>query len=68
MESRNVHLELCIYEFNSFGSFAASYSCWPMILMVYNLPPGMYMRLKFMFLSTIIPGSNSPGRNIDVCL
>jgi hypothetical protein len=24
------------------------------------------MRLKFMFLSTVIPGPNSPSRNIDV--
>jgi hypothetical protein len=25
------------------------------------------MRLEFMFLSMVIPGSSSPGRNIDVC-
>jgi hypothetical protein len=36
--------------------------------MVYNLPPGMYMRPKFMFLSIIIHCLNSPGRNINVCL
>jgi len=35
--------------------------------MVYNLPPGMCMRLEFMFLSIFIPGPSSPGRNIDVC-
>ena len=63
-----MHLELCIDGFNPFGSFAAPYSCWLVILMVYNLPPGMCMRLKFMFLSTIIPNPNSPGQNIDVCL
>jgi hypothetical protein len=38
-ESRNVRLGLCIDEFNPFGSFAAPYSCWPIILTVYNLPP-----------------------------
>jgi hypothetical protein len=67
-KSRNVRLGLCIDGFNPFGSFAASYSCWPVILIVYNLPPGMCMRLEFMFLSTVIPGPRSPGRNIDVCL
>jgi hypothetical protein len=67
-ESRNVHLGLCTDGFNPFGSFAASYSCWPVILMVYNLPPGMCMRSEFMFLSMVIPGPSSPGRNIDVCL
>jgi hypothetical protein len=67
-ESRNVRLGLCTDGFNLFGSFAASYSCWPVILTVYNLPPGMCMRPEFMFLSIIIPGPSSPGRNIDVCL
>jgi hypothetical protein len=70
-ESRNVRLGLCTDGFNPFGSFAAPYSCWPVILTVYNLPPGMCMRPEFMFLSMVIPGPNSPsspGRNIDVCL
>jgi hypothetical protein len=26
------------------------------------------MRLEFMFLSMVIPGPNSSGQNIDVCL
>jgi hypothetical protein len=67
-ESRNVRLGLCTDGFNPFGSFAALYSCWPVILTVYNLPPGMCMRPEFMFLSTVIPGPSSPGWNIDVCL
>jgi len=67
-KSRNVRLGLCTDRFNPFRSFAAPYSCWPIILTIYNLPPGMCMRLKFMFLSTVIPGLSSLGRNIDVCL
>jgi hypothetical protein len=67
-KSRNVRLGLCTDRFNSFRSFAAPYSCWPIILTIYNLPPGMCMRPKFMFLSTVIPGLSSLGRNIDVCL
>jgi hypothetical protein len=68
VESRNVHLELCTDGFNPFKSFVASYSYWPIKLTVYNLPPGMCMRLGFMFLSMVIPSSNSLGWNIDVCL
>jgi hypothetical protein len=66
VESSNVRLGLCIDGFNPFGLFAALYSCWSVIFMIYNLSSGMCMRLKFMFLSTVIPGSNSPSRNIDV--
>ena len=67
-ESRNVGLGLCTDGFNPFGSFAAPYSCWPVILTVYNLPPGMCMRPEFIFLSMVIPGPSSPVRNIDVLL
>ena len=67
-ESRNMRFGLCIDGFNPFGSFAAPYSCWPVILAVYNLPPGMCMRPEFMFLSTIIPDLSNLGRNVDVCL
>jgi len=64
----SVRLGLCTDGFNPFGSFVAPYSCWPVILTVYNLPPGMCMRPEFMFLSMVISGLSSPGRNIDVCL
>jgi len=67
-ESRNVRLGLCTAGFNPFGSFAAPYSGWPVIPKVYNLPPRMCMRLEFMFLSTVMPGLSSSGRNIDVFL
>jgi hypothetical protein len=67
-ESRNVRLGLCTDGFNSFGSFVAHYSCWPIILTVSNLPSGTCMRSEFMFLSMVIPGPSSPGRNIDICL
>ena len=60
-ESRNMYLGLCIDEFNLFRSFAAPYSCCPVILTIYNLSPGMCMRLKFMFLSTVILGLDNLG-------
>jgi len=65
-ESKNVHLGLCIDRFNLFGSFAAPYSCWLVILTVYNLSPGMCMRPEFMFSSKVILDPNNSGRN--VCL
>jgi len=67
-ELRNVSFRLCIDGFNLFGLFSASYSCWQVILTVYNLPLEMCMRLEFMFLSTVILGLSSLGWNIDVCL
>jgi len=67
-ELRNMRFRLCTNKFNPFRSFAVPYSCYPVILTAYNLPPGMCMMSEFMFLSTVIPHPNSPGWNIDVCL
>ena len=68
MVSCNVHLGLFTDRFNPFRSFTASYSYWLKILMVYNLSQEMCIRLKFMFLSTVIPGLNSMSKNINDCL
>ncbi|GKV32265.1 hypothetical protein SLEP1_g40882 [Rubroshorea leprosula] len=67
-EPRNVRLGLCIDGFNPFGPSASAYSCWPVFLTVYNLSPELCMNLKRIFLSMIIVGPKSPGKNIDVLL
>jgi hypothetical protein len=64
----NIYLRLYIDRFNPFESFTTPYSCWLVILTVYNLPLGMCIRSKFMFLSKVILGPNILGQNIDVCL
>ena len=61
VESMNMCLGLSTDGFNPFRSFAALYFYWLVVLMVYNLPSKIYIRLEFMFLSTIIPNPNSPG-------
>jgi hypothetical protein len=68
VELRNVRLGLCTSGFNQFESFAAPYSFWLVILMIYYLPPGMCMRLNFMFFYMVIRSPNSLGRNINVRL
>jgi len=51
VELRNVRFELCIDRINPSESFVAPFSCWPVILTIFNLPPGICMRQEFMFLS-----------------
>jgi hypothetical protein len=63
-----MRLGLCTNRFNLFRLFAALYSCWLVILTVYNLLPKMCMRPEFLVLSTIILDPNSPGQNINVFL
>lgn len=68
MESRNVRLGLCTDGFSPFGKSGKQYSCWPVILTPYNLPPTLCMKKPFTFLSLIIPGPKSPKGNLDVYL
>ncbi|GKV19755.1 hypothetical protein SLEP1_g29978 [Rubroshorea leprosula] len=67
-DPRNVRLGLCTDGFTPFRHTSAPYSCWHVFLTVYNLPSAMCMKSKSIFLSLIIQGPQSPGKNIDVLL
>ncbi|KAL5580234.1 hypothetical protein UlMin_012676 [Ulmus minor] len=45
-----------------------SYSMWPVVLTTYNLPPWICMKAEYLMLSLLIPGPQSPGKDIDVFL
>ncbi|XP_027187217.1 uncharacterized protein [Cicer arietinum] len=66
MDPRNVRLGLCADGFAPFDQTGRTYSCWPIILTPYNLPPWMCMRREFLFLTIIIPGPSNPKGKIDV--
>ncbi|KAL6532206.1 hypothetical protein OROGR_014176 [Orobanche gracilis] len=66
-ECRNVRLGLCSDGFNPFGS-ERKYSCWPVMLTPYNLPPGDCLKEPFMFLTVLVPGPDDPGLKLDVFL
>jgi len=67
-EPRNVRLGLCADGFNPFSQSATPYSCWPVIVTPYNLPPEMCMTTPYMFLTCIIPGPHNPKSRIDIYL
>ncbi|XP_050379432.1 uncharacterized protein LOC126796735 [Argentina anserina] len=50
------------------SSLSSRYSCWPVILVTYNLPPWLYMKRKYLMLSLLIAGPKQPGNDIDVYL
>ena len=67
-DPRNVRLGLCSDGFSPFGLGATPYSCWPVIVTPYNLPPEMCMTFPYMFLTCIIPGPRNPKSKIDMYL
>ncbi|KAL5581538.1 hypothetical protein UlMin_013980 [Ulmus minor] len=65
---RNVRLGLAADGFNPFNNMSISYSMWPVVLTTYNLPPWLCMKPEYLMLSILIPGPQSPGKDMDVFL
>jgi hypothetical protein len=68
LEPRNLRLTLSSDGFNPFGILSSTYSCWPVIMVIYNLPPWLCMKRKYMMLTLLISGPKQPGNDIDVYL
>ncbi|XP_074360834.1 uncharacterized protein LOC141701089 [Apium graveolens] len=68
-EARNIRLGLAADGINPHNNGLNNrYSCWPVMLVTYNLPPWLCMKRKLMMLTTLISGPQEPGNDIDVYL
>ncbi|XP_073121166.1 uncharacterized protein [Henckelia pumila] len=67
-EPRNLCLALAADGINPHSNLSSRYSCWPVMLATYNLPPNMCMKRKFIMLTMLISGPKQPGNDIDVYL
>jgi hypothetical protein len=67
-DPRNVRLGLCTDGFCPFDMSSNTYSCWPVIVTVYNLSPWKCMTRPFMFLTMMIHGPKNPGKKLDIFL
>ncbi|XP_074290317.1 uncharacterized protein LOC141617046 [Silene latifolia] len=67
-EPRNLRLGLCTDGINPFGTQSTQHSTWPIMLIIYNLPPGLTTKSKYILLTMLISGPKQPGNDIDVYL
>ena len=67
-DPRNLRFGLSTDGLNPFGEQSSSHSTWPVTLCIYNLPPWLCMKRKFIMMTVLIPGPSQPGNNIDVYL
>jgi Transposase family tnp2 len=65
-EVRNVRFRLSIDGFTPYSFNTPPYTCRPVFVFPYNLPPGLVMRGQYIFFTLVIPGSKSPGRDIGI--
>jgi hypothetical protein len=53
---------------NPFGNQSSTHSTWPVVLSLYNLPPWLCKKQKYMILIILVSGPKQPGDHIDVYL
>ncbi|KAL0539747.1 hypothetical protein IC582_023963 [Cucumis melo] len=67
-ESRNLRLALSVDGINPYSDMSSKYSCWLVVMAIYNLPPWLCMKRKFMMLSILILGPKKLGYDIGISL
>ena len=67
-DPRNVRFALSTDGMNPFGNMSSSHSVWPVLLSIYNLPPWLFTKRKYIMMSMLISGPHQPGNDIDVYL
>ncbi|CAK8566392.1 unnamed protein product [Lathyrus sativus] len=67
-EERNLRLALSTDGINPHGIQSSKLTSWPVILLIYNLPPWLCMKRKYMMLTMLISGPKQPGNDIDIYL
>nr|AAP12940.1 transposon protein, putative, CACTA, En/Spm sub-class [Oryza sativa Japonica Group]ABF96438.1 transposon protein, putative, CACTA, En/Spm sub-class [Oryza sativa Japonica Group] len=67
-DARNIRFGLSTDGMNPFGEMSNGYSTWPVTMCIYNLPPWLCMKRKYIIMPIIIQGPKQPGNNIDVYL
>ena len=61
-------LGACTDGMNPFGNQNTNHSTWPVFVWMYNLPPWLCMKSKYIHMSMLIQGPKQPGNNINLYL
>ena len=67
-DARNLRFALSTDGLNPLGEQSSSHNTWPVTQCIYNLPPLLCMKCKFIMILVLIQGPKQPGNNIDVYL
>ena len=66
--AKNFRLAVATDGFNRFGNFSLAYSMWPILVTPLNLPPWECVNPSNCFMSLLILGSTSPGKDFNLFL
>nr|ABG66029.1 transposon protein, putative, CACTA, En/Spm sub-class [Oryza sativa Japonica Group] len=64
-DARNIRFGLSTDGMNPFGQMSSGHSTWPVTMCIYNLPPWLCMKRKYIMMPIIIQGPKQPGNDIN---
>ena len=67
-EPRNLRLAISADGRNPHSSLSRKHSCWPILMIIYNFPPWLCMKKKFMMLYLLISSPRKLGNDIYIYL
>jgi hypothetical protein len=67
-DPRSVLLGLSTDGFHHHSEASSPYSCLPVFVMPYNLPPNKCLKQGFVFLALVIPGLKEPRKQMNISL
>jgi hypothetical protein len=67
-DTRSVRLGLSTDGFQPYSSNSIAYSCWPIFVMSYNLPPNKYLNKGFIFLALVILDPKELKKQMNIFL
>ena len=67
-EARNVRFALSTDGMNPFGDLSSSHNTWPVILTIYNLPPWLCQKCRYLLVTMIISRPRQPGTHTQLRL
>jgi hypothetical protein len=67
-DPRSVRLGLLTDGFQSHSTDSHPYSCWPVFVIPYNLPPNKCLKERFIFLALVISGPKEPKKQMNIFL
>jgi hypothetical protein len=67
-DARSIQFAMSTDGVNSFGNQSSTHSTWLVVLSLYNLPPWLCKKQKYMMPTILISGPKQPGDRIDVYL
>jgi hypothetical protein len=65
-DHKSVHLVLSTDGFQPYNFDSTTYSCWPVFMMSYNLPPNKCLKEGFIFLALVIPGPKELKKQMNI--